>query len=94
MAFKQTAREWYHEELEIAIEIASSDLEGSTEKMVKIELKSVRSIFVIAVEDIIIHRLEPVLVSKDHEDYQWAYQIFLLHKDDLIDHEYLKKRIA
>ncbi|WP_309088094.1 hypothetical protein [Domibacillus sp.] len=96
LAFKRTAREWYHEELEIAIEIPSSDLEGSAEKVVEIELKSGRSIFVIAVEDIIIHRLESVLVSnvqfpEDHEDYQWAYRMFLLHKDDLIDHEYLKQ---
>ncbi|WNS79295.1 hypothetical protein RRU94_17250 [Domibacillus sp. DTU_2020_1001157_1_SI_ALB_TIR_016] len=54
MAFKRTAREWYHGELEIAIEIPSSDLEGSAEKVVEMELKSGRSIFVIAVEDIII----------------------------------------
>lgn len=96
LGFSRTSREWYHEELEIAIEIPSSDLEGSAEKVVEIELKSGRSIFVIAVEDIIIHRLESVLVSNvrfpaDHEDYQWAYRMFLLHKDDLIDQDYLKK---
>ncbi|MCM3789382.1 hypothetical protein M3221_13330 [Domibacillus indicus] len=49
--------------------------------MVEIELKSGRSIFVIAVEDIIIHRLESVLVSnvqfpEDHEDYQWHTECF------------------
>lgn len=95
LGFSRTAREWYHEDLEIAIEIPASHLEGNEEKVVEIELKSGRSIFVISVEDIIIHRLESVLVSnvlfpEDHEDYQWAYRMFLLHRDDLIDHAYLR----
>ncbi|WP_046180254.1 hypothetical protein [Domibacillus tundrae] len=76
----------------LRLKIPYSDLEGNEEKFVEIELKSGRSIFVIAVEDIIIHRLESFLVSNAQfpEDYQWAYRMFLLHKDDLIDHEYLK----
>lgn len=53
--------------------------------------------FVIMIEDIIIDRLKSVVLSNvrfpaDHEDcLLWAYQIFLLHKDDLIGEDYLKK---
>jgi len=49
----------------------------------------------VRIEDIIIHRIEGIAFSlkfpKDDEDYEWAYRMFLIHKED-IDLEYLVKR--
>ncbi|UTW69500.1 hypothetical protein KHA80_22500 [Anaerobacillus sp. HL2] len=58
LGFQRTEREWYHKELELAVEIPSNFLEGSQDKIIKIKLPSEREIFVIGVEDIIIHRLQ------------------------------------
>ncbi|WP_077324256.1 DUF6036 family nucleotidyltransferase [Virgibacillus siamensis] len=94
--FKKQGRNWYHETLELAIEIPDNFLEGSKEKVITIELKNGRNILVIAIEDIIIHRLESALVSSPKhpewtDDYEWAERMFQIHKHDtgIMDHKYL-----
>ena len=87
LGFDRIQREWYHTDAEIAIEVPSNHLEGSLEHIYEIVLPSKRSIYVIGVEDIIIHRIEGIAFSlkypKDDEDYEWAYRMFLIHKDNL-----------
>lgn len=96
LGFKSEGRGWYHEDLEIAIEIPSNSLEGNVNKVVKVELPNDKYIHVIGVEDIIIHRLESAIVShKDNpewsDDYGWAFRMFITHKDsnDIMDQMYL-----
>lgn len=96
LGFLKKGRSWYHEELEIAIEIPDNFLEGNKEKVIHMELENGRSIFVIGIEDIIIHRLESAIVSHPNnpdwtDDYEWAERMFHIHKADteIMDVEYL-----
>lgn len=92
LGFTRAGREWYHLDTEIAVEIPSNHLEGSLERVYEIILPNDKKIYVIGVEDIIIHRIEGIAFNvkfpEEDEDYEWAYRMFLIHKDD-IDLEYL-----
>jgi hypothetical protein len=91
IGFTRTEREWYHAEAEIAIEVPSSNLYGSYEKVIELHLPNGRKLYVIGIEDIIIHRLEGIFFAnyEDSPDYEWAYRMFLIHKDSNIDVNYL-----
>lgn len=95
LGFERTEREWYHVETEIAVEVPSNHLEGSPDRVYEILLPNGKKLYVIGVEDIIIHRIEGIAFSlkfpEDDEDYEWAYRMFLIHKDDM-DLEYLVER--
>ncbi|MFA9556869.1 hypothetical protein ACERII_06180 [Evansella sp. AB-rgal1] len=95
--FKKINRIWYHEDLEIAIEIPSSYLEGSLDKILQLQLPNNQCIYVIGIEDIIIHRLESAIASnKDHpeyiDDYDWAERMFHIHYEKNIDMNYLLEK--
>lgn len=96
LGFKKEGRNWYHEDLELSIEIPDNFLEGSRDKIVSIKLENGRSIFVIAIEDIIVHRLKSAVVSSPKhpewaDDYEWAERMFQIHKNDsdIMDLTYL-----
>jgi hypothetical protein len=98
LGFTKEGRSWYHPELELSIEIPDNHLEGSFDKVMKVELKSGRKLSVIGVEDIIVHRLESALVSQPAnpewtDDYEWAERMFQIHKTDqnIMDIDYLTK---
>lgn len=98
LGFKKEGRSWYHEKLELSIEIPANFLEGNKDKVIQVELASGRSIYVIGIEDIIIHRLESALVSQPEnpdwtDDYEWAERMFKIHKSDIdiMDLNYLMK---
>ncbi|WP_173918925.1 hypothetical protein [Halobacillus sp. Marseille-Q1614] len=92
LGFQRTQREWYHVESEIAVEVPSNKLEGSLDRVYEISLPNGKVLYVIGVEDIIIHRIEGIAFTlkypEEDEDYEWAYRMFLIHKDD-IDLDYL-----
>ncbi len=92
LGFTKVSRQWYHTDLEIAVEVPASFLEGSYEKVIELQLPNKRKVFVIGIEDIIVHRLEGIAnkrYPKDDEDYEWAMRMFLIHQDDNIDMNYL-----
>src|SRR5699024_1093004 len=87
LGFRKEGRSWYHEGLELAIEIPDNYLEGDQEKVIRMKLNSGRHVFVIGIEDIIVHRLVSALVSqpKNHDwtdDYEWAERMFNIHKNN------------
>src|SRR5690625_3569322 len=93
---RKEGRSWYHEGLELAIEIPDNYLEGDYKKIIRMQLNSGRYVFVIGIEDIIIHRLESALVSQPKnpdwtDDYEWAERMFHIHKYDtaMMDLKYL-----
>ncbi|WP_163527347.1 hypothetical protein [Halobacillus ihumii] len=95
LGFQRTEREWYHLDTEIAVEIPSNHLEGSLDRVYEITLPNSKKLYVIGIEDIIIHRIEGIAFAlkfpEDDEDYEWAYRMFLIHKDD-VDLEYLEEQ--
>ncbi|WP_456272476.1 hypothetical protein [Bacillus sp. AK031] len=92
LGFIKTQREWYHADAELAVEVPSSHLEGSEDKVIELQLPNNRKLYVIGIEDIIIHRLEGIVEKRypeDDEDYEWAKRMFLIHRDENIDMAYL-----
>lgn len=82
-------RHWYHEELDVAIEIPDEILVGSSEKIVTVEIDGME-VLVIGIEDLAIDRLAAAKFWESRADAQWAAKLLALHMND-IDLEYLKK---
>lgn len=78
--FTRAERQWYHTDLELAVEVPSNFLEGSDDLVVELELPNGKALYVISVEDMIIHRLEAIVFSttypKEDEDYEWLIECF------------------
>lgn len=82
-------RHWYHEELDVAIEMPDEILAGSSEKIVTVEIEGME-VFVISIEDLVVDRLAAAKFWESRADAQWAAKLLALHMND-IDLEYLKK---
>src|SRR5699024_6946125 len=96
LGFNKEGRNWYHQELEISIEIPDNYLEGNKEKVIEMKLENGLHIYVIGVEDLIIHRLESAIVSHPDnpewtDDYEWAERMFKIHQNEpeIMDIDYL-----
>src|SRR5690625_2382769 len=87
LGFKKAGRSWYSEKLEISLEIPSNHLEGNMDKVIELKLPNDKKVFVIGIEDIIIHRLEWAVVEHNKnpewsDDYEWARRMYEIHKND------------
>ncbi|RJQ28502.1 MAG: UbiD family decarboxylase [Peptococcaceae bacterium] len=81
-------RHWYHEELDLAIEIPGEFLAGSKDKLSTVEINGMEA-FIIGIEDLIIDRLAAAKFWKSRGDAQWAAKLLALHTRE-IDMEYLQ----
>lgn len=82
-------RHWYHEELDLALEIPGEYLAGSLEKVVLLEIEDLEC-YIIGIEDLIVDRLAAAKFWKSLSDGQWAAKLIALHHND-IDGTYLKE---
>ncbi|HHW42417.1 UbiD family decarboxylase [Desulfofundulus thermobenzoicus] len=82
-------RHWYHEELDLALEIPDELLAGSLDKLVTVDINGLE-VFIIGIEDLIIDRLAAAKFWNSPADAQWAAKLIALHKGD-IDMDYLQK---
>lgn len=90
LGFKKHGRHWYSEDLDLAVEAPGSTLNGSVEKLTKIEIGGLTA-YVIGIEDIIADRLRAYVHWKSDDDGRWARRMMLLHKDK-IDWMYLEEK--
>jgi predicted nucleotidyltransferase len=88
--FKRYGRHWYNEELDLAVEIPSSTLIGSENRLTKIKIEGLTA-YMIGIEDIIADRLNAYVHWKSEDDCEWARRMMILHRDK-IDWNYLKER--
>ena len=84
---KPGERHWYHEELDIALEIPGDYLAGSIEKLTVVEIGGMEC-YIIGVEDLIVDRLAAAKFWGVETDLQWAAKILALNIYD-IDADYL-----
>ncbi|KYH30826.1 DUF6036 family nucleotidyltransferase [Neomoorella mulderi] len=82
-------RHWYHEELDLALEIPDEYLAGSLDKLTTVEISGLE-VYIIGVEDLIIDRLAAAKFWKSPADTQWAAKLLALHREE-IDMEYLRQ---
>lgn len=86
IGFKREGRIFYHEGIEIVIDVVDNALEGSYEKLVKLQLDQERYVYVISMEDIILDRLRGFENSDSNE---WGLRL-LASNYDSVDLEYIK----
>jgi len=88
LGFKKEGRHFYHEDVEIVIEIPDNYLAGDYKKVKKVLLDNGKHIFVIGIEDIILDRLRAMIHWESKEDGIWALKL-LTANIDTIDIKYL-----
>src|SRR5690606_8579503 len=88
IGFKREGRIYYHEDIEVVIDVVDNALEGSYEKLVKLQLDQERYVYVISMEDIILDRLRGFENSDSNE---WGLRL-LASNFDSIDLEYIKAK--
>ncbi len=88
--FTKRGRYWENVELDIAIEVPDSELAGSYDKIIEVEIEGM-SLYVIGVEDLIIDRLNAFVYWRSERDGEWAKQLMALH-EGRIDWRYLEER--
>ncbi|WP_207637548.1 DUF6036 family nucleotidyltransferase [Desulfotruncus alcoholivorax] len=81
-------RHWYHEELDLAIEIPDDILAGSQEKVVTLEIDNLE-LYIIGIEDLVLDRLAAAKYWKSEADLLWAAKLLALHHDS-VDWGYLE----
>lgn len=86
IGFKREGRIYYHEAIEIVIDVVDNALEGSYEKLVMLQLDQERYVYVISMEDIILDRLRGFENSDSNE---WGLRL-LASNFDSVDLEYIK----
>ena len=91
LGFTREGRHWYHPELDVAIEIPDSKLEGADEsKIIRLELPSERYLYVIGIEDIILDRLRDFVHRTSSSDCEWGLRMLKVHFDSL-DLKYIRE---
>lgn len=82
-------KSWYHDELELSVEIPDDVLAGSMNKIVEVEFDDGLIAYVIGVEDLIADRLNAYKWWQSLSDGQWATALLAIHYAD-IDFDYLQ----
>lgn len=93
VGFQKSERIYYHEELEIAIDVVSSELYGDYNKVIQYLVEGLdgeeRTIYLISIEDIILDRLD----GSDHEDNRyWGLELLTRYYSE-VDMSYIKREV-
>ena len=86
--FNPMGRHWYHQDLDVAIEIPDDVLAGSEEKITQVEIEGL-NVYIIGVEDLIIDRVNAYVHWQSTDDGNWVKELIALYKQD-IDWDYLE----
>lgn len=92
LGFKKEGRHFYHEDIEIAIEIPDNYLAGDYDRVIKVEIEDGRYVYLISIEDIILDRLKAAVHWKSAEDSIWGFTL-LTKNIDIVDIDYLYKNL-
>lgn len=87
MGFTREGRHWYHAGLDIAIESPPGPLAGDPNRVSKVEVEGF-AVYIIAVEDLVIDRLNAFVHWSSGDDGFWAKELLLLFQTE-IDWSYL-----
>jgi len=91
LSFKKEGRYWYHKELDIVIEIPTSNLAGEEAPLEEIEIFPGLNCFVLGLEDLIVDRLNAAVHWSSKIDSEMCRQL-LKKYDKEIDWNYLENR--
>lgn len=85
-------RHWYHEGLDLALEIPDELLAGSMDRLTVLEIAG-GECYIIGIEDLVVDRLAAAKYWQSLADGQWAAKLLALHVND-IDVDYLHRAAA
>jgi predicted nucleotidyltransferase len=89
LGFQKEGKNFYHSDIEIAVEVPDNYLAGSYEKVVRVEINDEHYVYLISIEDIILDRLRAGVHWKSEEDQIWAFRLLSSNYQSL-DLEYLR----
>lgn len=89
LGFIKENRHFYHNDLEVAVEIPSNQLAGDFDRINKVNISEDNFVYVISLEDIIIDRLKGFVNWQSSEDGYWGF-LLLSSNYTSIDITYLK----
>lgn len=87
--FKKEGRIFYHEDIEVAIDVVDNFLAGSYDRITKLEIAAGKNIYVISIEDIILDRLRDY---EHDESRHWGFMLLSDHFEK-VDLKYLKEHV-
>ncbi|MHB8984129.1 MAG: DUF6036 family nucleotidyltransferase [Carboxydocellales bacterium] len=92
LGFKQETdiRHWFHEDLDLAIELPDEVLAGDQNKIVTLEIEG-KEAYIIGIEDLLIDRLNAAKHWQSKRDEEQALALLELYLDQ-IDLTYLEKK--
>lgn len=91
LGFIKEGRHFYHEEIEVAIEVPDNYLAGDYDKILKVVIDNEQYVYLISVEDIILDRLRGGVHFKSEDDLLWSFKL-LSSNYTTVDIEYLKEK--
>lgn len=90
LGFVKDGRHFYHEIIEVAVEIPDNYLAGDPNKVIKLQITNDTHINIIAIEDIIMDRLRSHCLNNNEEDEIWGFRLLLANFERL-DIEYMRQ---
>lgn len=91
--FVEEGRHYFRKDKEVAIEIPDNYLEGSLDKVIKVDIDDKLYIYLISLEDIIIDRLRASIYWKSEDDGVWGFTLLANNFKD-VDVNYIKKTLT
>lgn len=92
LRFKKHGKVYYHDLIEVSVEIPSNHLAGSYEKVVKASITDDRYVYIISIEDIILDRLRAYTHWTSAQDGEWGFELLARNSDE-VDKVYLYNHI-
>ncbi|MCL6599899.1 MAG: nucleotidyltransferase [Alicyclobacillus macrosporangiidus] len=86
-------RHWYHPGLQLPIEIPDTRLDGSLDRVLRVDVGDGYHLYVIGIEDLILDRLRAAVHWKSTSDEEWALLLLKTRWND-IDFAYLEQEAA
>ena len=78
----QGSRHWYHEDLDMSLEVPDDTLAGDLERITAVQIEEFEA-EIIGMEDLLIDRLNAYVHWGSLSDFEQAAMIFSLHRDQL-----------
>lgn len=93
LGFSREGKDCVHEELNIYVEVPSSVLEGSEERVKKIEIQDKYSLYIIGIDDILIDRLRALVQWDEKMQEQWIFRLIKNYIEE-IDFSYIQEKLT
>lgn len=93
LGFRRIGKDSVHDKLNIYVEVPSSVLEGSQERVINIETQDHYRLAIIGIDDILIDRLRALVQWDEKMQEEWIFLLLKNHFDE-IDYSYIQDKLT